>query len=293
MANVAMYYYELLNARELLETRESSLADARMILEAAKELRQAGLRADTDLIVAKAAVSEILMTVTQQRASAAIAYGKLMAALGMPMESKLAVEAKPDGMQNPHFQEGIKALLVFADEQRADLLAKQAALAEARARVQRASRAPLPKVRGLGQAGWLKYGKGHEHGYNYSGGLAVDIPLFKGFTYMYQKRQALADAEISAAELSELHNSVALEVLTYSEMVKSACERKDYSEEFFTEASQAYEHALESYKAGLINVFDLLQTQRYLADARNKRAQTQTEWLVSLSQLAFAIGSIK
>lgn len=292
VADVAANYYELLSARELLESRESSLRDAKVILGAAGELRDAGLRSENDYITVKAAVSEILMNLAQQKAIASIAYGKLLTLLGLSVETKIDVQTNTEGMQNPLFKEGIATLLSSAEAQRADLMAKQAALAGMNAQVSRVKRARLPKLRGMAQGGWLEYGKHQGNGYNYNVGLALDLPLFKGFDYMYQKRYAMADAEISAAELKELQNAVALEVLTYSETVKAASEAMFYSEEFFSDALKSYDNSLESYRVGLINIFDLLQTQRNLAEARNKRAQAKTVWLVSLSQLAFSIGSI-
>lgn len=292
IAEVATNYYELLNARELLETKESSLCDAKMILEAVQELRKAGLRSENDLITVKAAVAEIMMGLSQQKASAAIAYGKLLTVLAVPIDSQLEIQTKPEGMSNPLFKEGIQTLLTTAQEKRADLMAAQAALDGMDERVTRAKRAMLPKLRVLGQGGWLEYGKHRGNGYNYSAGVALDVPLFKGFEYISQKRIAIAEADNTAAELKELQNAISLEVLTYSESVKAAEEIVHYSEEFFADALRAYDGALESYKAGLINIFDTLQAQRSLADARNRKAQANTAWLVSLAQLAFAIGSI-
>ena len=213
VADVAANYYELLSARELLVTKDSSLRDARVILSSAGELRDAGLRSENDYITVKAAVSEILMNLAQQKAIAAIAYGKLLTSLGLPTQTKLDVQTNTEGMQNPLFKEGIETLLSTAEERRADLMARQAALAGMNAQVTRAKLASLPKLRGMAQAGWLEYGKHQGNGYNYNVGLALDVPLFKGFEYTYLKRQAMADAEISAAELKELQNAVALEVL--------------------------------------------------------------------------------
>lgn len=292
IADVAANYYELLNARELLESRESSLQDAQVILEAAKELREAGLRSENDYITTKATVSEILIGLSQQKAAAGIAYGKLLTSLGLPIETSIEVQTKPEGMQNPLFESGVEELLRAATAQRADLMAREAMLDEMHARQKRAKRAPLPKLRALAQGGWFEYAKHRDNGYNYSAGLALDVPVFRGFFYTYEIRHALADSEVSLAELKELQNAVSLEVLTYSETVKASVEAMHYSEEFFANALKSYDNSLESYKAGLINVFDLLQTQRYLSEARNKRAQAHTAWLVSLSQLAFAIGSI-
>ncbi len=292
ISDVSSTYYEYLNASELLATQESSLQDASMILNSADELCHAGLRAANDVITAKAAVAEIHMRLAQQTANSIIAHGKLLTAMGLPIETSLQVQTQPEGVQNPLFKESIPLLIKSAEEHRADLMAKQASLSEMNARVDRAKRAPLPKLRALGQAGWLEYGRHRGNGYNYSAGLALDIPLFKGFEYSYQKRLALADAEMSAAELKELHNAIAFEVLSYSETLKAAEIAMHYSEEFFNEAFKSYDGSIQSYKAGLINIFDLLQSQRFLSDARDKKALARTEWLVSLAQLAFATGSL-
>lgn len=291
IAQVSSTYYEFLNASELLMTSESSLQDAKMILDSADELCNAGLRGTNDVITAKAAVAEIHISLAQRQAALAIAYGKLLTALGLPIETKLEVQTAPEGIQNPLFKESVPLLIKSAEEHRADLMAKQATFSEMHARVDRAKRAPLPKLHALGQGGWLEYGKHRGNGYNYSAGLALDVPLFKGFEYAYQKKLALADAEMTAADLKELQHAIALEVLSYSETLKASEVAMDYSEEFFNEALKSYDGSVQSYQAGLINIFDLLQSQRFLADARNKKALARTEWLVSLAQLAFATGS--
>lgn len=292
ISEVAAHYYEFLNAKELLDTKESSLKDAHTILGAADEMRCAGLRSEHDFITAKAAVSEIKMNLAQQKAATAIAYGKLLTTLGLPIDTKLEVQTRAEAMKHPSLSQEMPALIAAAEGQRADLMAQQALLADMNARVTRAKRAQLPKLRALGQAGWLQYDKHKGDSYNFSAGASLDIPLFKGFEYTYQKRHALADADATAAELKELHNAIALEVLTYSESAKAAKETMECSEDYFADAMRAYDSSIEGYKAGLINIFDLLQAQRYLSDARNRKAQARTQWLVSLSQLAFATGSI-
>lgn len=289
---VSASYYEYLNAEELYNMQESSLKDAELILDSADELYKAGLRCVTDLNTSKAQVAQIRMDVAQQKARMAVAYGKLLTSLGISIETPIEVQTNPEGIQNPLFSENISKLIAVAEEQRADLMAKKAKLAEMAERVKKAKRAPLPKIRGLGQGGWLEYTKHQGSGYNYNVGLAVEVPIFRGFEYTYNKRLALADEAMTAAELKELHEAIALEVLTYSESVKAAQEALKWSDEYMKESTKSYEGSLESYKAGLQNIFDLIQSQRSLADARIKKAQARTQWLVSLAELAFATGSI-
>jgi outer membrane protein TolC len=290
---VCSTYYEYLSAVDLLKEKESTLKDYQTILEAAEELHKAGLRSLSDLSMSKAEIAQVQMEVAQQRASVAVTYGQLLTALGMPVELKIEVETNPDGVIRPVFSEKMEDLIAFANSRRADLMAKRARLAEMEQDVKRAKRAPLPKLNLVGQTGWLQYAKHKGSGYNYNAGVTLGFPIFKGFEYTYRKRLALANVEITTAELRELQEDVALEVLSFSELVKAACDMLKWSDEYLEESTKTYEGTLDRYKAGLQNIFDLIQTQRILADARIKRTQAKTQWLVSLAQLAFATGTIR
>ncbi len=284
-------YYEYLDAVELLRVKECTLSDAQLIFCSAEDLHKAGLQSVTDLSTSRAEVAQVQMRVAQERARVAVAYGRLLTNLGLPLDTVLEVQTEPEGIKSPLFSESIPKLIAVAEEQRTDLLAQKAKLSEMHQLVKKANRAPLPKVRGLGQAGYLKYTKHQESGYNYNVGVAVEMPIFKGFEYMYRKRLAVAEEELSAAELIELQESIALEVLTYSESVKAAQEALKWSSDYLTESAKSYDSSMERYKAGLQSIFDLIQAQRLLADARIRRAQAYTQWLVSLAELAFATGS--
>ena len=135
-------------------------------------------------------------------------------------------------------------MTAVAEEQRADLLAKKATVAEMNARVTVAKRAEWPKLRGNGQVGWLEYSKHQGNGYNYNVGLFLDVPLFKGFEYTYRKRLALAEAEMTEAELKELQDAIALEVLTFSKTAQAAQEALQWSDQYLDEAAESLMKAL-------------------------------------------------
>lgn len=289
---VAASYYAYLNAQEILLMKECSLKDAELTFKSVEDLHQVGLRCKTDLSTSKAEVATLQMDLAEQRAKVAIAYGKLLTSLGLSITETLNVQTAPVEIKNSHLTEGVSELIALAEKQRADLLAQKATLAEMRQRTKVANRASLPKLRALGQTGWLQYNKHQGSSYNYNGTLSLEIPLFRGFEYTYRKRLALADEELTSAQLHELQQEIALEVLTYCESVKAAQESLKWTGEYLEEAIDSYEYALESYKSGLHSIFDLVQAQRALSQARIKKAEVKTQWLVSLAELAFATGSI-
>ncbi|MES2198560.1 MAG: TolC family protein [Chlamydiota bacterium] len=265
--------------------------DAQLICESAAELHKAGLRSVTDLDASKTMAAEIRMEIVQQKARVAITYGKLLTSMGLSMKTTLDVQTSPQGIQKQLFAESLDTLISIAESQRADLFAKKSEIAEAKERMKKANRAPLPKVRTFGQGGWLEYAKHQDSGYNYNAGISLDIPLFKGFEYTYKKKLALAEEESSVASLRELKDSIILDILIYSESAKAAQESLVLSDSYLEEATKSYEGSLESYKAGLQSVFDLIQMQRSLTNARMKKTTAKTLWLVSLAELAFATGS--
>lgn len=291
LSRVAADYYEYLNAVALFCVKQCCVDDAKTIAKSAEELFRAGLRSVTDVNTSQAACAEAQMDLSQARAQVAIAYGKLLTSLGLPIETVIEVETEPQGLENPLFSQNVGALIAVAQEQRKDLMAKRATLSEMQLRAKKESCSKWPKLRALGQAGWLEYTKHQGSGANYLTGLALDIPIFHGFERIYATRAVQAEAEITQAELKELYDAVSLEVLTFSESVKSASEALEWSEQYVCQATKSYDNSLESYQAGLQSVFDLLQTQRYLADARIKKTLARTQWLVSLAELAFATGS--
>ncbi|MBS0615690.1 MAG: TolC family protein [Verrucomicrobia bacterium] len=288
MFQVSESYYEYLSAQEQLKTKKSSLQDAEGVRDAAEDLFKAGLKSERDQAVSRATVAELQMDLAGARAASEIAYGKLLMALGLPMSEKIEVQIAGEPKK-----ESVGDLVAAAEEKRADVLAMKATLSEMHERVKKSRRGPRPKLKLMGQGGWMEYAKHRDRGYNYTAGVTLDIPLFKGFENTYLKRVALADEEITAAELKALQEAVALEVLTYSSSVKAAEETLSWSDQFLEEATKSYDAALESYKAGLSSIFDLVQTQRMLSDARMKKTQARTKWLVSLAELAFATGSLE
>jgi outer membrane protein TolC len=291
ICNVATSYYQYLNAENLLMTKKSTLEDAGQMRDIAEDLFKSGLKAEGDQGVSRGAVAQQQIELAKARAMVAIAYGKLLMSLGLLPETKLEIRAV-DEQAYPGITAGTENLIALAQEKRTDILAKKAQLAALHETVKKSRRTPRPKLKFLGQGGWIEYAKHKDRGYNYSAGLMLDIPLFKGFENSYQTRMALADEEMTAAELKILQEEVALEVLTYTESVKAAEAALKWSDLYLEEATKSYGASMENYKAGLQNIFDVLQMQRSLADARMKKTEARTEWLVSLAQLAFTTGSL-
>jgi outer membrane protein len=73
---------------------------------------------------------------------------------------------------------------------------------------------------------------------------------------------------------------------------RTAAQKLVFSESFLETSKNAYDLALESYKAGLRSILDLLDGESKLSDARSKLIQSKKDLFVALANLAHSTGSI-
>jgi outer membrane protein TolC len=116
--------------------------------------------------------------------------------------------------------------------------------------------------------------------------LGLRIPLFAGFSRIYDQREATALADAAAARTDALGQQVVFEVFRSYHALQTAARRVRTSDDLIASAEQSNEVSLARYKAGVGSVLDLLSAQSALADARAQQVLARLEWNTSLAQLA-------
>lgn len=292
MVKVLENGYSYLNAQAILEADISSLNDAQKMLEAAQELNRVGLTSVSDLYTSKATLAQMQMEVAQQKASVDIWRAKLATSLGLNIDYSIQVAPLSDPIYTTQIKQDVNQLIALAQQQRADLMAKQARIAESYARLDQAKATYGPKVR-LSSRGGVDYGfHDHSNGAQYQFGLNIDIPLFVGFDSVYQNRMAYAATQSNEEELAQLELDIALEVLTQSRTVEASQEMLTFANDNLQNALMAYEGVLEKYRAGKERIAEVSNAQRQLAQARIRYSDVKTRWYVALAQLAYATGTL-
>jgi outer membrane protein TolC len=127
-------------------------------------------------------------------------------------------------------------------------------------------------------------------GNNYSISLGLQIPIFAGFSRVYDEQEAAALAEAAGARADALGQQVVFQVFSSYQALRTATRRVRTSEILVTSAEQSNEVALARYKAGVGSVLDLLSAQSALAGARAQQVLARLEWNTSLAQLAHDSG---
>lgn len=290
MVKVLENAYSAIHAQATLDAYLETLKDAEHVLYTSNELNRSGLRAVTDVYTGRATFAQIQMEVAQQKALVDIQKGKLAASLGLPADTPLELAPLQPIGDMP--VENVGRLIAFAKVQRADLMAQQARLAEAWARVKRAKADYWPRVslRGRGGADHYFHDKASPGHYDIT--VNVEIPLFNGFETVYKNRYAYAEAEVNEEELAQLELDIALEVLTQARNLEAAREMFDYAKDNVDNSLDAYRGVMEKYGAGKEGIAEVSNSLRQLAAARIRYSDVQTRYLVAMANLAYVTGTL-
>lgn len=290
MVDVMERSYALVHAQEVLQAAIFSLEDTERMLNLAIELNRGGLTPISDVYIAKAGYAEMKIKLNEAKTELAIQRGKLAVSLGLSPDTDLLLAP----IEPPQAQElqQITGMISLAYQQRADLMAKQATLAQSIANEAKVKASYFPKLRLLGKGGANHYVDDKANAGQYEVTLSLEAPLFTGFEATYQQRMALADSELSREELAQLQWDISLDVLIHSHYLQGAQASVCDAEEGLQNALKAYEGVLEIYRAGKERISAVSDVQRQLASARVRFSDIKTRWLGSIAKLAYATGTL-
>jgi len=282
--------YSVLQLQEIFQAAIISGHDALKMLDAARQLNEAGINPITDVYTSQAQYSQSMMDVIQQQASLEIEKAKLVSSLGLMAGTEISLEPI---LHLPESQEiHLMNLIKIAMNQRADLMARHARLAESRAIEKKTRLSYRPKL-SLGARGGANHAfHDKANAAQYQIKLNLDIPLFDGFNHIYQNRMAYADTQTSLEEVAKLELDISLEVLRYSQTLQAAQKMLPFAEDNLNNAKQAYEGVLEIYRAGKTGITVVSNALRQSAAARIRYTDVRTKLLVAAANLAYSTGTL-
>jgi outer membrane protein TolC len=186
--------------------------------------------------------------------------------------------------------DSVDTLIAEAIRARPDLAASRAEFESSRSQISIARASRLPSLVLNGTGGRTYTTTLPNGGNNYSVSLGLRIPIFAGFSRIYDQREAVAQADAAAARTDLLGQQVAFQVFSSYYALQTAARRVRTARDLMASAEQSNEVALGRYKAGVGSVLDLLSAQSSLALARAQQVQARLEWNTSLAQLAHDAG---
>jgi outer membrane protein len=283
----ARAYYDYIGFRALLQAQRTTLEEQKVNLAAAEDRRRVGVATIADVLQARTAVSQALLAVQTTEGQVRTARGALATAAGFPATADLDADVALAHGDIAEVADSVDTLVKHALDNRPDLAAAQATYAAAQQRTRAVKSARLPSISASGSAGRnIILSTGGGGGNFYSLGFSLAVPLFNGFSWEYNTREAEALAEMESARTASLAQQVTYQVFAAYEAQRTASQRVRTSDELLASATASAEAALARYKEGVGGLIDLLAAENALADARAQRIQARLQWYSSLVQLA-------
>lgn len=291
--NVMQAYYNYVGSKELLQARYQDLENTKMTLQAAEAQHEAGLASILDVLQARSNNEAAQLAVVSAESQVKINLGILANALGIPPSTEFETKNLPEKFPVQEICEGVDGLMELARLNRPDLAAAEAQIVANKYNVQAAVSSSLPTLSASANLEQINFFRDSSlDGHIYTGILTITVPIFSGFLYVNQIKQAEENVRAAKANYDIIENQALLDVVGSYYNFISAKESLNYAEAFLKYSQEAYDAALETYKVGTGTILNVLTTQATLANARAQRIQSRTQWAVSLFNIAFATGTI-
>lgn len=284
-------YFQRQAASAVLEATQLSEKAALESLNAAEARYGVGVATPADRLQARTAHAQSVLNRIGAEGAVKTAQGTLANVIGVEPTRAFALAPLPPAAPGAAFEADVARLIEEARARRPDLAAAEAQFRAAQASIDAAKAAHLPTL-SLGIAGGRSQIV-HQPAYDSASiGLTLTIPLFSGFSTTYRVHAAEAQADLLAARREQVRQQVALDVWNAYANLTTTTQSVKTAEELLESATQSERVAAGRYRAGVGSILDLLTAQAALANARQSRIQAGTNWFISRSALAQAMGAL-
>jgi outer membrane protein len=284
-------FYNALQAQALLKVAAQTVETRQTTQTLVSQMTQNKLKSTLDLSFADVDLSQARLLQLDARNNADSTMAALDAILGLDhaVRYELAEDASP--LLPPPADPS--QLVQTALEQRPDLqsLGYGQQSAQKFAHAQRDQM--LPTISALGVAGSVPIRPAAYYTNNWWGGVGVNmnVPIFNGFMYSAQAREAEIRAEAASEQTRELRDEIVRDVRTAWLAANTAYQRVSVTGELVKQANLAMQLAQTRYKLGLSSIVELSQAQLQQTEAEITNTNASYQYRLALAALAYETGT--
>jgi outer membrane protein len=193
------------------------------------------------------------------------------------------------------FVKSVDALIEDAKRDHPGLIAAEAQVQAAEAKVNAAKAEGLPSVVLTGTFSYNDQSgvaPGDTVTENNNIGMQVYVPLFEELGRSYRIQSTKAQVESKTADLANAEQQISLEVWKSYQSLQTETENLKATDHLSQSATQSFNVAQGRYKAGAGTIIELLNAQSTLASSRQQRIQALSNWRTARLKLASSIGKL-
>ncbi|HTZ57927.1 MAG TPA: TolC family protein [Acidobacteriaceae bacterium] len=284
-------FYDALTAQAILQVAQQTVNARQATQTQVNQMTQNKLKSTLDLSFADVNLSQskLLQLDAQNNLDASMAT--LDAVLGLDHE--VTYQLVDDGAHDNAPPTDFQALEQSALAQRPDLqsltFGQQSAEKFARAQWDQL----LPSINAAGTVGTVPVRVDQYYLDNWWGGIGVNvnIPIFNGFLYSSEAKEAKYRALADAQRTRDLRDQIVRDVRTAWLQANTAYQRIGVTAELLKEADMSLQLAQARYKLGLSSIVELSQAQLQQTSAAIDNTNAQYEYRLARAVLNYQIGT--
>jgi outer membrane protein len=256
---VAQRYFALLAVGQKVKVYQKAIEQRSEQFHAAQVKASANLTPQIDVLTAQAALARAqtdLLEVSDERDIARVALNNAMALDRNAPDYELA-----DVLTYQPVSGGLESFFTSAIASRPDLRALEAAARAAGAQIKQARSDYFPSVGAT--AGYSAMGTGLPAANNFNVGLMVTWPIFNGFSTTHHVEEAKATQNAIKYSIEDLEQHIWLDVKSAYLQLQTSVEVIHQAEATLAASSGQLELADKRYNAGLGNIIELTDAERF------------------------------
>lgn len=286
-------FYNALEAQALLKVAQQNVDTRQTTQTQVNQMTQNNLKSTLDLSFAKVSLSQGKLLQLDAENNADSTMAALDAVLGLDRQVIYELADNSAAGQPPPPPPDADQLIQLALQQRPDLQAlnydQQAAVKFSRA--QRDQK--LPSISAAGTVGSVPIRPDQYYTSNWWGGIGINmnIPIFNGFLFSAEAKEAAIRAQVAAEQSRELRDQIVRDVRTSWLAANTAFQRLSVTAELLQQANLALTLAQTRYRLGLSSIVELSQAEFQQTDAAISNTNAQYQYRLTLATLNYQIGA--
>jgi len=283
-------FYDALTAQAVLQVAKQTVNARQATQTQISQLTRNNLRSTLDLSFADVNLSQAKLLQLDAQNNADAAMAELDAVLGLDHSIVYQLVDDTTALEPP--PPSYDSLVQQALQQRPDLQAlnygEQSAQKYARAEWEQM----LPSISAAGTAGSVPVRDDEYYTSNWWGavGVNLNIPIFNGFLYSSQAKEAKFRAQAASEQSRDLRDRIVRDVHTAWLNANTAYQRVGVTAQLVKEADMGLQLAQARYKLGLSSIVELSQSELQQTSAQIDNTQAQYQYKLALATLNYQIG---
>lgn len=287
----AQAYYNTLASRASLQASLESENFSKQSYEAALKRYEVGIVTPSDKLQAKTAYASAKLSRIKAEGDEKISLALLANLIGIDANTKISLVTPNEEVKIDTFSSDVGELIKKAKADRPEMRSAKASVGSARESLYLARAQYTPSISLSASSGYNDY---QSDSWTRSSqiGAAISIPIFSGFSTLYEVKSAKEKLKSAEALLEQEDKQISYEVFSAYQTLLTQTESLGASIDLLASAEESYRMALGKYKAGVGGILDLLNAQSALAEAKKQKISAFYSWQIAKVSLAKSIGEI-